>query len=381
MSVDLKSDSLERSLPSDWYTNDKVFCIEREHIYSKEWICAGREEYLPAIGDHKVLEIAGESVIVVRNESDKLRAFYNVCRHRGAQLCSTESDSHGIKLKGGVINGKIIACPYHAWSYNLDGNLINTPHLNTTEGFTHKNHALYPVGCEVWGGFFFLNLTPEQAPDFDASISMFAERYRRYALENLITGKVINYSVDANWKVLCENYNECYHCGPVHPELCELVPAFRERGGADLDWENGVAHRPGADTFSFSGKSKLTIFENLNEEELDRHKGDLIYPNLFLSFAKDHVASFTLRPVSVDKTEVVCEFLFHPNEANQPEARFADVVEFWDLVNKQDWTICSRVQRGLSSRVHEYGCFSPMEDYNLDIRRYVEDRIAPYIDH
>ena len=381
MSVDLKSDSLERSLPSDWYTNDKVFSIEREHIYSKEWICAGREEYLPAVGDHKVLEIAGESVIVVRNESDTLRAFYNVCRHRGAQLCSTESDSHGIKLKGGVINGKIIACPYHAWSYNLDGNLINTPHLNTTEGFTHKNHALYPVGCEVWGGFFFLNLTPEQAPDFDASISMFAERYRRYALENLITGKVINYSVDANWKVLCENYNECYHCGPVHPELCELVPAFRERGGADLDWENGVAHRPGADTFSFSGKSKLTIFENLNEEELDRHKGDLIYPNLFLSFAKDHVASFTLRPVSVDKTEVVCEFLFHPNEANQPEARFADVVEFWDLVNKQDWTICSLVQRGISSRVHEYGCFSPMEDYNLDIRRYVEDRIAPYIDH
>ena len=380
MSVDLKSDSLERSLPSDWYTSDKVFFIEQEHIYSKEWICAGREEYLPAVGDHKVLEIAGESVIVVRNESDTLRAFYNVCRHRGAQLCSTESDSHGIKLKGGVINGKIIACPYHAWSYNLDGNLINTPHLNTTEGFTPKNHALYPVGCEVWGGFFFLNLTPEQAPDFDVSISMFAERYRRYALENLITGKVINYSVDANWKVLCENYNECYHCGPVHPELCELVPAFRERGGADLDWENGVVHRPGADTFSFSGKSKLTIFENLNEEELDRHKGDLIYPNLFLSFAKDHVASFTLRPVSVDKTEVVCEFLFHPDEANQPEARFADVVEFWDLVNKQDWTICSRVQRGISSRVHEYGCFSPMEDYNLDIRRYVEDRIAPYID-
>ena len=379
--MSIKSNSIERSLPSDWYTTDKIFNLEQEHLYSKEWVCAGRTENLPKTGDHKILEIAGQSIIVVKNESGKLRAFYNVCRHRGAQLCSTESDSHGIKLKGGVINGKIIACPYHAWSYNLDGNLISTPHLNTTEGFTHKNHALYPVGCEVWGGFFFLNLTPEQAPDFDASISMFAERYRRYALENLITGKVINYSVDANWKVLCENYNECYHCGPVHPELCELVPAFREKGGADLDWENGVVHRTGADTFSFSGKSKLTIFENLNEEELDRHKGDLIYPNLFLSFAKDHVASFTLRPVSVDKTEVICEFLFHPDEANQPEAHFADVVEFWDLVNKQDWGICSSVQRGISSRVHEYGCFSPMEDYNLDVRRYVEDRIAPYIDH
>jgi len=379
MSVDLKSDSLERSLPSEWYTSAKVFCLEQEHIYSKEWMCAGREECLPSVGDHKVLEVAGESVIIVRNESETLRAFYNVCRHRGAQLCSTEPNLHGIKLKGGVINGKLIACPYHAWSYNLDGNLINTPHLNTTEGFTHENHALYPVGCEVWGGFFFLNLTPKQAPDFDASISMFAERYRRYPLEKLITGKVITYTVDANWKVLCENYNECYHCGPVHPELCELVPAFRDKGGADLDWEHGVVHRPGADTFSFSGKSKLTVFEGLNEEELDRHKGDLIYPNLFLSFAKDHVASFTLRPVSVNKTEVVCEFLFHPGEINQPEAHFADVVEFWDLVNKQDWAICSSVQRGISSRVHEHGCFSPMEDYNLDIRRYVEDRIAPYI--
>ena len=168
-------------------------------------------------------------------------------------------------------------------------------------------------------------------------------------------------------------------CGPVHPELCELVPAFRDKGGADLDWEHGVVHRSGADTFSFSGQSKLTVFRGLNEEELERHKGDLIYPNLFLSFAKDHVASFTLRPVSVNKTEVVCEFLFHPEETNQPEAHFADVVEFWDLVNKQDWAICSSVQRGISSRVHEHGCFSPMEDYNLDIRRYVEDRIAPYM--
>jgi len=379
--MSIESNSMERSLPSNWYTADKIFNLEQEHIYSKEWVCAGRVEILPEAGDHKVLEIAGQSIIVVRNESSKLRAFYNVCRHRGAQLCSTGVDPFDVSLKGGVVGRKRIACPYHAWSYDLNGHLISAPHLDEISSFDTEDVALYPVGCEIWGGFFFVNLTPEQAPDFDASISIFAERYHRYALENLITGKVITYSVDANWKVLCENYNECYHCGPVHPELCELVPAFRERGGAYLDWENGVVHRPGADTFSFSGKSKLTIFENLNEKELDRHKGDLIYPNLFLSFAKDHVASFTLRPVSVDKTEIVCEFLFHPDEANQPEARFADVVEFWDLVNKQDWTICTRVQRGISSRVHEYGCFSPMEDYNLDIRRYVEDRIAPYIDH
>ncbi len=377
--MSIKSNSIERSLPSDWYTTDKIFNLEQEHLYSKEWVCAGRTENLPKTGDHKVLEIAGQSIIVVKNESGKLRAFYNVCRHRGAQLCSTGLEKDEVTLKGGVVGGKRIACPYHAWTYDLDGHLICAPHLDEIPRFDNKDVTLYPVGCEIWGGFFFLNLTPDQAPNFFEYISLFSDRYARYPLDKLFTGQVIKYNVDANWKVLCENYNECYHCGPVHPELCELVPAFREKGGADLDWENGIVHRPGADTFSFSGKSQLTVFEELNEDELKRHKGDLIYPNLFLSFAKDHVAAFTLRPLQSDKTEVICEFLFHPQEADKPKAHFADIVDFWDLVNKQDWAICGSVQRGITSRVHEFGILSPMEDYNLDIRHYIEDRITPHL--
>ena len=371
---------MEFTLPSHWYTCADIFRIELEHIFSREWVCGGRSDALSQPGSHDVYQISGESILIVRNSDNQLRAFFNVCRHRGSALCATPKNSNENLLPDARITEKYIKCPYHAWSYDLDGNLMNAPHMNDVEDFNKKDFPLHTVGCHEWGGFFFLNLTSSDQYLFDHSITEIKRKYSRYPLDNMIVGKEINYSVKANWKVLCENYNECYHCGPVHPELCRLVPAFKIKGGSELDWERGVPHREGADTISFTGVSNLSVFKGLNEDELSRHKGDLVYPNLFLSFAKDHVVAFILRPIDYGNTDVKCLFLFDEAEAGKPEQYFEDIVDFWDLVNRQDWEICSRVQQGLQSRVHERGLLSPMEDWNLDIRRYVSERIEQFVD-
>jgi glycine betaine catabolism A len=205
-------------------------------------------------------------------------------------------------------------------------------------------------------------------------------RLARYPLSELRIGHTIRYQVAANWKVICENYNECYHCAGVHPELCALVPAFRDRGGASLDWARGIPHRPDAYTFTSTGVTRRRAFPGLDADEQVRHKGELAYPNLFLSLSCDHAAVFILEPRSATRTDIACHFLFEPFEIAKADFDPSDAGEFWDLVNRQDWAICEAVQQGISARVHERGYYAPMEDFNLDIRRYVLERIGDAVD-
>jgi glycine betaine catabolism A len=373
---------LEATLPSSWYRSERVFAVEKERIFCREWLCVGREEELVEPGAFRLLDILGESIILVRNRQSQLRAFYNVCRHRGTRLCR-EPAAAGAKdhpqLPGGIVAGRI-TCPYHQWTYDLDGRLIAAPYLGTQPQFDKALFSLYPAGVESWGGFVFLNLTPSGAVPLQRQIAGIPQRLERYPLKELRIGHTIRYEVAANWKVLCENYNECYHCAGVHPELCAVVPAFRERGGANLDWLRGIPHRPGAYTFTTSGTTRRRAFPTLNEDERVRHKGELLYPNLFLSLACDHAAVFILQPRSATHTAITCHFLFESFELEKPDFDHSDATEFWDLVNAQDWAICEAVQQGISARVHERGYYAPMEDFSLDIRRYVLDRIGDAVD-
>ncbi len=379
-------EGLETTLPSSWYLDDSIYALEREHIFMQEWICVGREEEIPNQGDHKIIDAYGESILLVRSKTGKLNAFYNVCRHRGSLLCAVEPESNSdvdindrVELKGGVIGKNRILCPYHGWSYGLDGQLQRAPHMADVANFKPEKIQLYSVLLETWGGFIFINLNPSPGATFGDHIAQTAHNFRRYPLSDLRIAKTIRYEVNANWKVICENYNECYHCGPVHPELCKIVPAFLESGGSELDWEQGVPHRDGSDTFTFSGVSDRPSFPNLNASEQNSHKGDLLYPNLFLSFARDHVAVFILQAKGANRTIIDCLFLFEESEINKDLFNPDDAIEFWHLVNRQDWTICERVQQGMSARIHNHGVFSPMEDWNLDIRKYVIDRIGQLV--
>jgi len=368
---------LEPTLPSAWYRDARVFALEKERIFCREWFCAAREEELAGPGAFRLLEVFGESVILLRNRDGELRAFYNVCRHRGSRLCRdpAATAASGSALAGGVAAGRI-TCPYHQWTYDLDGRLVGAPQLAGEPGFDKTLFSLHPVGVACWGGFVFLHLTPAAAVPLAQQLGAIPGRTARYPLAELRIGHTIRYQAAANWKVLCENYNECYHCAGVHPELCAVVPAFRERGGAHLDWERGIPHRPGAYTFTSSGTTRRRAFPTLNDDERVRHKGELVYPNLFVSLACDHVAAFILEPKSATHTDITCHFLFEPYELAKGDFDHTDATEFWDLVNRQDWVICEAVQQGISSRVHEHGYYAPMEDFNLDIRRYVLERIG-----
>ncbi len=372
---------MQRSLPSEFYRSSETFAQEKEKIFCLEWFCAAREEQIPAPGDFLALNVLGESVLVVRTKEGEVKAHYNVCRHRGSRLVPEPEDdsSANIKLLGGVLGANGIRCPYHLWTYALDGKLLNAPYTKEDEGFCKADFSLYPVGVELWGGFIFLNLTPERAAREGKTLrGCFGdamERVKRYPLANLRSARRIVYDVAANWKIILENYNECYHCGAVHPELCDVVPAFRQQGGATLEWEQGIPHKEGAVTFTWTGKTDRAPFPGLDENEKVRHKGELIYPNLMLSLACDHVAAFTLWPQRPNRTTVICDFLFHPTETRKPSFDPSDAVGFWDLVNRQDWEICKRVQQGTQARVHEFGYYAPMEELSLDIRRYVLDRL------
>jgi Rieske 2Fe-2S family protein len=367
---------LEPTLPSSWYTSAQVFALEKERIFCREWLCVARAEELAEPGAFRVLEVLGESILLVRNREGQLRAFYNVCRHRGSRLCREPPAAGAAAVLGGGLSGGRITCPYHRWTYDLDGRLIGAPYLTGEPGFDKSLFSLYPVGLECWGGFVFVHLTPARAAPLAAQLGAIPERVARYPLSELRIGHTIRYEVAANWKVICENYNECYHCAGVHPELCAVVPAFRERGGANLDWARGIPHRPGAYTFTSSGTTSRRAFPGLNEDEQVRHKGELVYPNLFLSLACDHAAVFVLQPRSATRTDIACHFLFEPFEIAKPGFDPRDATDFWDLVNRQDWAICESVQQGISARVHERGYYAPMEDFNLDIRRYVLERIG-----
>lgn len=359
------AERLEPSLPREAYWSGDFFARERRTIFWDQWFYVGRSEELAEPGAYRAIDVAGESVILIR-DTDRLVAHLNFCRHRGSRLLCGE----------GIVRGAI-RCPYHAWAYALDGTLIATPFI-APQAVPTDARRLHPVAVNEWAGFVFVHLSPksvDRGATLLQQLGAIPHRLSRYPLAQLRIARSTTYEVAANWKVLLENYNECYHCAGVHPELCRIVPAFKRHGGADLDWENGIPHRDGAWTFTADGTSARAPFATLSEEEKVRHKGELIYPNFMLSLAAEHVAAFSLWPNDPASTTVVCDLLFHPDEMAKPSFDPSDVADFWELVNTQDWRICESVQLGMHSKEFDFGYYAPMEDASLDIRRYLDQRL------
>jgi Rieske 2Fe-2S family protein len=367
--------SLQAALPASFYVDEAHWRREREQVLHREWFCAGR---LSGHGLDRgagsrlaIVDVAGESVLVTRAGDGVLRAFYNVCRHRGSQVVPVDPAAEPPR----PAPASSLRCPYHSWTYDLCGRLLRAPHTEDVDEFDPGEFGLHPVAAAEWGGFLFLHLTPGEAPPLLTALGGAPGRVARYPLETLGVGTTLSYDVRANYKVVLENYNECYHCAGVHPELVRLVPAFG-RGGRDLDWDSGIPHRDGAWTFTATGTSPRAPFAGLDEDEKVRHKGELLYPNLMLSLSADHVAAFTMWPSAPDRTRVECDLLFAPDEIDRDSFDPSDAAEFWDMVNRQDWAVCESVQRGMSSRAYTQGWFAPMEDASMDIRRWLLPRLG-----
>jgi Rieske 2Fe-2S family protein len=362
---------LQAALPRALYVDPAAFAVERERVLFGEWFCVGRRADLGLAdpGRVAVVDVVGESVLVTSDDGGRLHAAYNVCRHRGSQLFAA--------LPGAAptcTHAAALRCPYHSWTYALSGELLRAPHADLSES-ERPAFSLNPVVIDVWEGFVFVHLGTPTTPLAEA-MARPATTLAHYAIGELVTGLRFTYEVAANYKVLAENYNECYHCGPVHPELTRLVPSFGG-GGTDIDWANGVPHREGAWTFTTSGTTSRAPLPGLDEAERTRHKGELVHPNLMLSCAADHVAAFVLLPQAVDRTRVECTLLFAAEAVADPAFDGSDAGDLWDLVNQQDWAICESVQRGMSSRSYTHGWFAPMEDDSADIRRWLLPRLGP----
>jgi len=362
---------VERTLEPRYYVSEATFDAERERLWARQWVLVGRDDALTRSGDRMLVDVAGSSVVVVRGDDETgggvLRGFHNVCRHRGAELLDTGGLTPADLPACGSF-GSVIKCPYHSWAYGLDGTLRHAPFVDRVDAGELAGVRLHPVAVDTWGGFVFVHLgQPEQT--LAEQIGAVAGRTARYPLADLRVGLTLRYEVAANWKVLAENYNECYHCGPVHPELCDLVPAFR-RGGDGLEWPDGIPHRDGAWTFTTTGTTNRAPFPGLDDAERVRHKGELVYPNLLLSLSADHVAAFRLEPRGPAHTTVVCELLFHPEAIADAGFDPSDAGDLWHLVNLQDWAICESVQRGMSSPAWTGGWMAPTEDAAAEITRW-----------
>jgi len=346
------------TLTGNYYRDPKILERELERIFFRSWLLAGRQEQVAEIGDYFSFELGDESVLIVRGRDGVLRAFYNVCRHRGARLCATGA---------GRFEGPI-RCRYHAWCYALDGSLRAVPNLPDPANFPKGEFSLYPVALEVWEGFVFLRLDPI-GETLLSQLGALPERARPYSLASLRVGAIDETAVDANWKILVENFMECYHCPGVHPELADLVPLYRT-GDVDVAGSEPPEYREGAVTSTLSGATQRPIFPGLRDRARQRYHAELVLPNLLLYLFPDYVCARTLWPLSATRTRIVSEWLFEPETKARSGFDASDAVEFMNLLGGQDWEVCEAVQKGIVSRAHRHGVMLAQESEVADVKRW-----------
>jgi Rieske 2Fe-2S family protein len=327
-----------RTLPARAYTSSEVLELERRVIFEGMWINVCREEDLPNPGDFITRDIHKEKILLLRGKDGAVRAFFNVCRHRGSRL--VHEACGGGKLR--------VSCAYHGWTYEADGKLMSAPYM--PKDFCKTDHGLVAVPIGTWNGFVFINLDRHAEP-LDQWLTD-APDLAHYRIAELRRGKRVEYTVDANWKLIIENYSECYHCQLMHPQLNRIsdwLSGGRSRFGRSFNggpmWLN-----EGFTTMSMSGQNTLPVIPGLSEQDHREVNYFTIYPNFLLSPHPDYVLIHTIWPLSPSRTQIVCDWLF-TQEALALGDKFdpSDVVQFWDLTNNQDWALCESAQRGAES--------------------------------
>jgi Rieske 2Fe-2S family protein len=361
-----------RMLPRAAYLDQAVYDWEQANVFSV-WTCVGSAADLPEVGSQRSVESGAGGVLLVRDESGRVRAFANSCRHR----------SHELIPCGMTARRRSIICPYHAWSYKLDGSLRNAPGgFRDVEGFEPGEFGLFPIEVVDWHGWLFVDPSGEAGP-FAEHVAGLDEIVAPYRPEELVTVTTHTYELATNWKVIVENYQECYHCASIHPELTRVSPPA---SGENLDfageWMGGwMDIVPSAETMSLDGRSGGMPIEGLSPTELRTVMYLVGYPNLLVSLHPDYVMTHLLRPLGPGRTHVECSWAFPRAVAERDGFDPSYAVDFWDLTNRQDWAACESVQRGLSSPHFRPGPLAPNEDAvyqwtTLIARAYADGRLT-----
>jgi Rieske 2Fe-2S family protein len=347
-----------KTLPQQYFLTAEIFRQEQERIFSKQWVLVGHESQIAKPGDYFVppspekYGVAGERLIITRDQLGTIRGFYNTCRHRGTRL---KEDASG--------HASAIQCPYHAWTYGLDGRLVSAPHMDEVPGFDKADYSLKPVNLGIWEGFIYVNLAENPMP-LEKWFAPLNGKFSHWNMSILRPAKRVEYDIRANWKLMFENYSECYHCPGMHPQLQKVSPYDSA--------ENDLTKGPflGGSMKINKGKS-LTMSGNAcalpvgKIENLQQVFYYSIFPNMLLSLHPEYVMVHQLWPQSPERTLIVCDWFFHPDafaaSGRGIDFKPEDAIEFWDMTNRQDWHVCELSQQGIASRAYQPGPYSSRE--------------------
>jgi len=355
-----------RTLPAAAYTDPERFARELDRIHGRIWLCAGRAEELLSTGDYFLRRVGAARVIVVRGDGGRIHAFHDSCRHRGTTLVEEDCGAFGGRIQ----------CPYHGWTYGLDGRLLSALHMDGAPGFRLEDFPLRRVATGEWDGHVFINLAEDPAP-LAQHLADLPEKFRPWGMEELRRVERTVYDVAANWKLIVQNFSECLHCPFAHPQLQRYShylsgvnePARPTYLGGRMEL------KPGVSTLSSSGDAERPPLPGLSAEHLRQIHFYAVLPNLLLSLHPDYMLTCTLWPKGVDRTEIRCEWHFHPDEIRRPGFDPTGAIEFWDLTNRQDWKLSERAQEGIASRGYLPGPYSNREELLLALDRIVEEKL------
>ena len=349
-------DHCPASLPAAAYYEQEWFDREQRDLWAKTWLYAGRVSDF-ATGTLNRVELAQENLMIACDSEGHLSAFHNTCRHRGSELCVEHVQPY---------NGKIIRCPYHAWSYNNQGALVSTAFGVPTEDFDKADYSLFSVPMKIWNGFVFLCLD-DRPPAFEPDLGL--DILNNWPMDELVVGHVFEKRLACNWKVFWENYNECLHCPGVHPTLTQRVPVYRRGIMSVSEAQNWTPEAPaeaaledGTVTWTVSGQPCGPEFEGLSDDErATAHTFVTLYPSLYIVAHVDYVRAVNVISVSPEETLLRAQWLFRPQTLQQPNFDLKDVTEFATQVMIEDGQACELNQRGLRSSKFTRGRLMPQE--------------------
>ena len=351
-------------LPAAAYYDPDRFQLELARIWYRTWIYVCRSSELAKPRSFRTFELGDQRLLLVRDDAGAVQAFHNTCRHRGAALC--------LEARG-ELRSPAIVCPYHAWTYNLQGDLLRTSSKRNPTSFDVRDHSLYRVRVTDWQGFIFVSLAadpPALATQFDTPLN----RLDAWNLADCVVGHVSHKTMQCNWKIFWENYNECLHCPAVHPKLSQLVPIYgrglleerddpqwnMHQGDDDPRFKGGL--RRGAASWSMDGRAIAATFPNVSPE--DRKLGAIYMtglPSMFIVGHVDYVRVVSLQPLGPETTGMTIEYLFRPEALEDPQVDLKSLIDFTNIVLSEDAAICDVNQRGLKALPHERGVVMPEE--------------------
>ncbi len=367
------TDVTSTTLPAGFYTDPAYFARESDRLFRRMWLFAGRHDDAPVPGSYVTRRFGNANVLLVRDDTGILRAFHNVCRHRGTLLCQgTEG-----QLRGSL------QCAYHAWTYRLDGRLLRAPHMDKVDGFRVEDWPLVSIPLAAWDGHVFVYLGDDrdgaEPPPLSAHLDGMDTRFRNWAMGELRTVARRTYELRANWKLVIANYHECLHCPGTHPQLVKLShylsgdnePPHPTWLGASMDL------LPGCATLSTSSTPLRAPLPGLDGEQCRRVYYYALLPTMLLNPHPDYVVTFLISPIAPDRTDITCYWLMHPDETARPGFDPSDAVEFWDLTNRQDWALSDLAHAGISSQGYRPGPYSNREELLMAFDRWVLERVGP----